>query len=698
MIRPREELKELCNRLGRLLGSEDGHQALRIVSQIERLMAESPAAEREAASPPVNAANVTRIGIWERKQENGKTVFVRPPNADPQGYWANKERIEPKGRKKRVVLLGESVARGYFYDPYFNPATALQKMLSACAGDEFEVVDLARIDLQLEGLFELAQSSVAIGPDAFVIFAGNNWHPFQIWKYSHSSELAYIIRNGGRWKDVRHYIEEQLRLRVTSFLDRISSLCKRHSIAAVFVIPEFNLMDWRDAIGHTPLLSNSEIARWLDARDAARAALSRGDLAQAAAFADELIKLDDGLTPTGFYISAEAKLKQGQLDEARLCLELARDAGFSILVPETPRCNSATQQTLRASADQYGVALVDLPQVFKQHRPNALPDRRLFHDYCHLTIEGIQLAMASAAESLLPLLGKQSRPRNELARSPAAVDRKAIAEANFLAGTYDATWSQGYDLIRFHFEQAVEALPEFLQTMKLFLDFTIRRAPSVFCDSFTRLINTGSMNLVHRLFSDPRNEKLLNPVLITAINDTMTRHDPDAPRQVGRLLRHEHGISPEGTNLLKTGYCASPLNIEREWQKRSAYYKAYDITSGFHLVRGEDGPVEVRIAYRTPQGACEQGQVCVHVNETCVEQLAASPRWRTATFKIESGILREGLNTLQVRWPPPGPSDENPLARLAESLEIGIIPDTPHPVYGEIQTLHARRIAGVAAG
>jgi hypothetical protein len=47
-------------------------------------------------------------------------------------------------------LIGESVARGYLYDPQFTPAMALEAILQAQLGhNAVEVIDLARTDLLL---------------------------------------------------------------------------------------------------------------------------------------------------------------------------------------------------------------------------------------------------------------------------------------------------------------------------------------------------------------------------------------------------------------------------------------------------------------------------------------------------------------------------------------------------------------------
>src|SRR5204862_313740 len=77
-----------------------------------------------------------------------------------------------------LFLLGESVARGFFYDPIFNPAIALRAMFATAApGRPIEVVDLARTDQLLAPLQRLVEAAVALEPDVMVVFAGNNWHP-----------------------------------------------------------------------------------------------------------------------------------------------------------------------------------------------------------------------------------------------------------------------------------------------------------------------------------------------------------------------------------------------------------------------------------------------------------------------------------------------------------------------------------------
>src|ERR1044071_7780967 len=95
---------------------------------------------------------------------------------------------------------------------------------------------------------------------------------------------------------------------------------------------------------------------------------------------------------------------------------MARDAAVCWPFQCTPRCFSVIQQTIREGAAAHGIHLVDLPREFTKHLGGAAADRRLFLDYCHLTLEGIRISMALTAETLLPLLKYPTKSGQELAQ------------------------------------------------------------------------------------------------------------------------------------------------------------------------------------------------------------------------------------------------------------------------------------------
>ena len=150
-----------------LLG-EEGRRRVELMQRLGLLT--------EADAPPEPAQAPGAIGIWEPRMEGDRIWFERSEARSGEwSLWADVPRLEPRGERPRVVLLGESVARGYFYDPSYTPARVLEELLAAHGVPGVEVIDLAKNDLGAQDLQALLLSALALQPDAFVIFSGNNW-------------------------------------------------------------------------------------------------------------------------------------------------------------------------------------------------------------------------------------------------------------------------------------------------------------------------------------------------------------------------------------------------------------------------------------------------------------------------------------------------------------------------------------------
>jgi hypothetical protein len=61
------------------------------------------------------------------------------------------------------------------------------------------------------------------------------------------------------------------------------------------------------------------------------------------------------------------------------------------------------QELQRRSANHLGFTIVDLPAIFAAYTNTPLPGRQLFLDYCHLTVEGMKIAMAATTAAVLRL-------------------------------------------------------------------------------------------------------------------------------------------------------------------------------------------------------------------------------------------------------------------------------------------------------
>lgn len=682
-------------RLADAVATADGRRAVRLLAHIAST---PPAGDARALSDPSPNTPAARIGIWQRTLEDGQAVYVRTASGEPRRFWADVERLTPARGRRPVVLLGESVARGYYYDPHYNPAAALTAVMEPAAAGCRDVVDLARIDCSRAMLLQLAGASLALGPAAWVVFAGNNWNPYLDLDLDDYNELATELAEPAGSSRVRRYMEDVCRRQVTAFVQTLATLSRDHGVAAVIVVPEFNLAGWRNEYGASiPLLGGAEAMRWQALRADAEGALARQQYERVPALVEQMLALDGGGAPRSLEMLAECRVAAGATAEARALFERARDASLSIPVRRSPRCFAVVQDTLRAAAGAHGIACVDLPRRFEEYLDGALPDSRLFHDYCHLTVEGIQVAMAHVGEALLPLIGGGQMTWRELYDGRRPVCARVRAEAHVMAALHNARWGQDYATIRRQCALAVDETPEIAGAMLQCLDFYVRRAPAVLCRTFDSLAKQGSLSAINfvALTGDPTREKLLNPGLVEALTDAASRFVPDAVARAGALLAEEHGLTERPVSLLATAYCCtSCADPEYGWHQRSAVFKAYGAESSFRVVLRTAAPITCRLAYRLPGAAARgDGRLEIAVNGVPAASLSCSGQWRAATVEVDLALLRSGWNTMTLHWPAPAWDADAQVRRLAASLDMGEIPDL-FPVYGE---LHAFTAAASAA-
>src|SRR5207248_2300016 len=111
------------------------------------------------------------IGPWRPQATAAGLAYVRRAGrpAVEAKYWAAADHIPPHGDRRRIVLVGESVARGYLFDPELCFADVLRALT------DDEVVDLACTNLTAEALQNVLATLSALDPDAVIVFAGNNW-------------------------------------------------------------------------------------------------------------------------------------------------------------------------------------------------------------------------------------------------------------------------------------------------------------------------------------------------------------------------------------------------------------------------------------------------------------------------------------------------------------------------------------------
>ncbi|HVS00871.1 MAG TPA: hypothetical protein VMW27_29900 [Thermoanaerobaculia bacterium] len=694
---PRESLKSFCNRVAEAAVTEEGARLTRLL-RLSGLLGETFQPTSGPATPARSQGSPGRVGIWEGKVEDGRTCFVRSSDMlQDWQHWANVGRIEPKGEKLRVVLIGESVARGYLYDPEFTPAMALERLLENRLGQgKVEVIDLARTDLGFD-VGGLALAALQLEPDAAVLFSGNNWTVSLPPQLGDVPQIDGLLREQGV-AGLKLFAEEQLDRNVQRLVADISKGYAEKGVPLIWLVPEFNLGDWRDPVTNAPHLPGNANRDWIAQFQAARLALAAGDLAAAAAAAERMVAIDGGVSVAGLYVLAECSQRCGDLEAARRSLELARDAVIwdpSRIV--SPRSYGAAQEALRSGVALHEGMLVDLPQVFRDCLEGGIPDRRLFLDYCHLTAEGIRVAMAAAASSVLQALGGAPVPWRELVDDRIAPGPEEEAAASFLAAVHNGHWWQSYDLVRHDCLRAVQQSPAIAEVMTCFIDIQTRRAPMLMCRTAEEIASLGSRQIQQYLLR--HNHQQLDPVLIDAITSVLDEAGVHQRARLSQLRRDEHAVARNATDLLDYYYCSAGLQPQEVmWtvlrqegyvrRRENDYYKAYWAESRFVFVGEEGKPVQLSLACRLPATAPAEETAVLDLNGRPLAGIELGHDWRTWDLSVPGEALRDGLNEVVIHWPLPDFPGQKAFDAVGEELVDEVFPDF-FCTFGEIHTFTA---------
>lgn len=693
MKRPPESLKSFANRVGSVAVSDDASMAVRLL-HLAGFLDGSEKHYVDGSDHNFPDPNPDQVGIWARKIENGKSCFVRHPDTKPEWlFWANIPRIEAKGRKQRVVLIGESVTRGYLYDPQFNPALSLQAMLEAHG--EFEVIDLARTGLAYK-VRTLAIEALQLEPDVTIIFAGNNWSASGPTALQFAEIDAALASEGVA--GAKRVTEAQLQRKASRIVKDVSQAYESKGVPLVWIIPEFNLTDWRDPLKSAPYLPAGLNQKWHILQEEAQHALRDRNFARAESLAQQMVEIDQGVCTAGLYILAECRQASGDIEGARKYFETAKDASiwdFSRI--DVPKPYSVTKRVMREEIPKYSSQLIDLPVLFKEYLDGELPGRRLFLDYCHMTSEGIQIAMGAAAACVLRALKGVEVPWPSLIGKHSAPAPELEAEALFLAALLTAHLAPSTDVERHFCARALSYSPHAAELMLSYIDLQTQAAvPMLMSEADDQLHKLGSPVIHHYLLR--LNEKRLDAPLLDAIAAALGDIGIDARNHLDQLRRAEHSVTQRETNLLDYYYCSAvdqPLEAiwrssieDRRYQPDARYYKAYAPESRFVFVGEAEAPVQLCLTCRLPESTSSQGSILVEVNGKPLAEIAAGSDWTTWNLTIDAETVRDGLNEIKLLWPIVEFDSKQALKRAAMKMYEGKFPHF-YPVFGEIHSFVA---------
>ncbi len=667
-------LKSLSDEMARMLTGAAGADAILLMERLRLLSTPDKA---------TSAARPGTIGIWEAKPEGG---YARSAARRHEwNLWAAVPSIPPKGERRRIALVGESVARGYLYDPEFTPAQALEASSTAALGEPVEVIDLAKTNLNDQQLTELIAEVPILEPDTLVVFAGNNWSAMDK-RDLHLAATALRERGALGLKEMR---EERLVAFIDTLREQLTRLSA--SLPVVLVVPEINLGDWRlDSVADAPWLAPGDNRRWLECRAAGRSAFAAGRLDEAAALGREMVELDESTAASGWTLLADCARARGDQMIARSCLERASDAHRLEYTHQTPRTLTAIQRGLRASALPGRIAVVDLPDCFASWLGGAIPDRRLFLDYCHLTAEGIRIAMAATALEVAALLtAGQSLPglTSLVEASPPPAERVEAA-AHFAAAIHSAHWGQTGAFVSYLCHEATRRSAEIAQAMRLYLEVQVRRAPSWTCAATERLAELAPPFLREYIILQKNEPKLFDPVLLPAIVEALEDNGIPSAAFLDELRQEERSLSGRPSDLLDHYYRASWADLD--WLESPTpfrFRRAHAPISRYPWVCRASREVTFELTCRRGD-ASGPAEFQALVNGAPVAHLSFGPKWSTQRFHAPADMVRPGVNWLEIHWPVDLSKGAEAIEHIARELEHDrVVP--LRPVFAELSSLRA---------
>jgi hypothetical protein len=695
--RPSIYLKKVANELADLIASgSDTDETVRTLPEQKLELLEGNSSEKQSNGYTHTSPSLTpeeRVGIWKATIKNGNKYFVRDPRyQDEFGFWASAQNIPPKSMKTRILLLGESTARGFLYDPYFNPALCLSGILNKeFTPNGVEVIDLAKTNILFKEFKELCSSGLILQPDAVVIFAGNNW----LNSISHSDddvdEMLKIMETKYRFKAMKSFLEEKCRKLVVGFIQYIVTLLKEMRIPLVLVIPEFNLLDWKSNAAQRILLwSGIETGKWLELKAEANRALISGDIARAECSTREMIALNES-NPLGYELMAQCKLKSGQLKEARHYLELAQDTSVFRKM-NAPGIISIIRDTMREEASRYQIPVVDLPVEFNRFLSGGIPGKELFIDYCHLTDEGIRLATAFTAQKLIFLLKNKDISREKFKQIDNLPGIEVRAAAHFFAAIHNAHKGQPYENLYYHCLRAINLSRSVTDLFLNYIDMACRCIPWHLSKSFETLIESGRLSQYSALVQ-PTAQPIMDIDLVNAMVNALKTIGINIEDKIEMLRINEHGIQNGKINLLKsyyhlTSYHASPVVTKR-------YYQAFEPESSFFLVAEDSVDIKLLLTCRSPNIDSDDAQISIKVNEYDASQLNVkiSRTWETHSLYLPRTFVKSGINIIKIEWALNLNFNGNQLNNKYPQKKVDLLKKMMYPVYGEIHMFSASIMA-----
>lgn len=702
--------KWVCDELSELLSTDAGRRTVRLL-QLAGLVASRNTAE--TSEPSDNKRSLTRIGPWMRQATADGVEFVREKSRPFGDDWSPVRVLARKSNSAvRIALVGESVATGFFYAPQLTPAKILQDILrSVSGGESFDLLDLSKVDLRVDetpdGLLGIVAGAVELDSDILVIFCGNNWYS----PLSAENTVSEIQRLSLAFEEdgivgLINVRREDLRKRYLGAFAELARIVAAKSTRVIIVVPEVNLRDWSRTCP-VPWLSGDGLCQWHAVLTSGRAALEMQRFEVAESAARELIRLDRGTCSTSFGLLGDALLGLGDCAAASgAFIRQVETDGYQPVA--TPGAGSTVRGILREGAAAYGFEIVDLPAIFTE-AVGGPPGSELFIDYCHLSLEGMRLAMTAVASTVLGVRKVDGCPqylgwRELLPQVPAL---QCSAEKESIVGLLSA-------LYRLHWERTLvgnERQVRDLLDRALGRHSSARYIAGAIARAHVAPAPSVGLSLAEQALVEPTltgpdgvpalvgQGRRLRRVAIGAstirlLVDALAVHDPEV------FENFEHESSERDDATLPLELCSPYYDGDRDslfhgWAPESTVSAGGSIRRAFasrtefsFLVARPSRSVVVEIVARLPAQGHQSARILVELNNVIVAELLLGTRWSRTVAELPRAFLKQ-LNSLVFIWPLPEHDGDQALREISRRLEQGL-PAEIYPLFGELYSIKLR--------
>jgi len=670
--------------LAEFLASAEGLTAVRALQRLGLLA--------RPATPPGAPADGSPTAIldYHPVHAHEELVFqrVHPLRCKPKTLPAKHPGIF------RVCLFGESMAAGFPLAPAYSPAIVLEALLRSAAPDRrVELIDLSRPNMGPSEQLGVCEAARQLSPDVFVFMTGNNWYyglPVEpTAPPAARAHYAHELSHGGPQRLAASF-RAALASRARVMLRVFAETARAARAQALVIIPPVNhAWERRDP---PPWLHGDALDRWLLCLAAAERHLALGDVEGALREAADMEALAAGLSSTPQRLMARAHLLAGRPAEARAASLRAVDASnWHNYVWALPQVPTYVADLMRTEASELGYTCIDLDALFGEHTASPFLDFRMFYDHCHLSVEGIRVAMCAVASKILFQWMERDYPWRSLL--PAAPEPTPLCAAS--AAFQAAHWASQFFLspeehelelrLRTQLRAAVAADRLVLETLAHGLRLKGLSAAPELVAQFpiaTRMPGAGNILLSRRL----------NPAMFAASLHILREHgNPDVDAIVEHVIATYEAAFRDGLDISHSRFCEwfwerTPRDVHDPWERHGApFYRAYFAESRFAFLAGATRPLDFEVVARSRA----HGTASLLVNGEAVATLALGAGWQTFRGSLAPQQLRHGLNRVRIVWPTSNLDADAALAEVRRRFGLGADADL-FPIFGEIYALKIR--------